>query len=549
LSRWIAIASAVTVLALLLAGSASALPPTGDFTVSDQVPLIGAAVSFNAVGLSDPDAGGTITGVAWDFGDTTTGGGTSVSHSYAARGSKTITMTVVDSSNETLTVTHSLRVNAPPVAAFTSSPIVAQIAQPITFDGSTSFDPEGAVDLSWSFGDNSVGSGAHPPAHPYAQSGTKTVTLSVTDGDGVTRSVSHTVRVNAPPTAKFTYAALDKFPGQDSRNPYVGERVAFAGGGSSGSSDPDSSPAIARYEWDFNGDGIFADGPASQIVTLTTPGDVPVGLRVTDGDGATNTFVLPIHVDQPPVPSFTFSPQAPKAGQPVQLTSTASDPDGSGDILSQNWDLNGDGRFDDASGPSVLAAFLTPGNYKVGLQVTDRTRVVAIQTQTLGVGVASSGSPPVPLPSGQSGQQLVIVPRPADQESGATGASAASVVPRRGLSVLAGVRVSIAGSVSGERTRITRLIVTAPSGALVKAACRGPGCPAKAERHRAKNGKVRLRRFERTVGVGAQIGVSITKPGFIGKYILFTIRRGKAPSRSVLCLASDGRRAGRCPRS
>jgi PKD repeat protein len=460
LTRQLAVA-AVGLLMLLLAGTARAAAPTGTFSFSPQVPLVGAPVTFTAADLTDPD-GDAIT-VTWDFGDGTTGGGTSVQHAYLTRGPKTVTMTVVDSSSEFTVVTHSLRVNAPPIA-------------------------------------------------------------------------------------RFVYAALDKFPGQDSRNPYVGERVAFSGRGASGSTDPDGT--VAKYEWDFNGDGVFNDvAPApSLITTLTTPGDVPVSLKVTDDDGATNTVTIPIHVDQSPVASFTFSPQVPKTGQPVQFTSTSSDPDGNQDILSQNWDLNGDGKFDDASGPSVLAAFLTPGNYKVALEVTDQTRVVAIQTQTVAVAVAAAGagSAPLPLTFGSSGQPMVIVARPADA---ASTASAASLLPTRGLSVLGGIRVSIAGSVAGNATRITKLIVTAPSGALVRAACRGPGCPAKSVRSRAKNGLVRLRKFERTVRAGAQIGVSITKPGFIGKYVLFTIRQGKAPARSVLCVAPGARRAGRCPTS
>jgi PKD repeat protein len=451
-------------------------------------------------------------------------------------------------------VSHSLRVNAPPTAAFTASPSVQQLNQSISFT-STSSDPEGgSLDYSWAFGDGAT-STQQNPSHSYSASGTKTVTLTVTDSDGATAFVQHTVRVNAPPTPKITYAALDKFTGQDSQKPFVGERVAFS---ASTSTDPDGDPKAATYQWDFNGDNVYGDVPAAQslIKPLSTPGDITVGVQMTDVDGATATARIPIHVDQPPVPGFTWSPLAPLTGQTVTFTSTSTDPDGAGDILSQNWDLNGDGDFSDASGPTARATFLTAGNYKVSLQVTDQTRVVSTATQTVSVTGAPAPTPPA-TPGGP-----VVVERPFQPPSsgssssgggGAGGTAADASVPgdatSRTLPVLAGVRVSIAGSVAPRGTQITRLFVVAPRGATVRATCTGKGCPAKRERRKAGKGGVRLRKFERTFRGPAKVAVTITKSGFIGRYILFTFRRGKAPVRGELCLAPGARAAARCPAS
>jgi hypothetical protein len=107
--------------------------------------------------------------------------------------------------------------------------------------------------------------------------------------------------------------------------------------------------------------------------------------------------------------------------------------------------------------------------------------------------------------------------------------------------------VSIAGSVARRGTHVTRLFVIAPRGAMVRATCTGKGCPAKRERRKAAKGGVRLRKFERTFRGSAKVAVTVTKSGFIGKYILFTFRRGKAPVRSELCLAPGARAAARCP--
>jgi len=543
--------TAAIAVSLACVGAAGATPPTvTSITVSPSVPLVNANATYSVTG-SDPTDGDTITDANWSFDDGATAQGLSVQHAFSGRGSHTVSVTVVDSAGETSAASSkTVRVNAPPVAGFTASPGVPQINQAVSFT-STSSDPEaGSLDYSWSFGDGGT-STQQNPSHSYGTSGTQTITLTVTDSDGASAFVQHTVRVNAPPTPKVTFAALDKFTGQDSQKPFVGERVAFS---ASTSTDPDGDPKAASYQWDFNGDGVYGDVPAAQslIKVLTTPGDITVGVQMTDVDGATATARIPIHVDQSPVASFTWSPLAPVTGQTVQFTSTSTDPDGAGDILSQNWDLNGDGNFSDASGPTARATFLTAGNYKVSLQVTDQTRVVSTATQTVTITGAPAPTPPA-TPGGP-----VVVPRPfqppASGSGGGAGATAASAstpaaAASHTLSVLAGVRVSIAGSVERRGTHVTRLFVIAPRGAMVRATCTGKGCPAKKERRRAAKGGVRLRKFERTFRGSAKVAVSVTKSGFIGKYILFTFRRGKAPVRTELCLSPGARAAARCPAS
>jgi subtilisin family serine protease len=84
-------------------------------------------------------------------------------------------------------------VNHPPVAAFGSS--CSGLA--CTFDGTGSIDDIGITSYSWTFGDNTTGTGSKP-SHTYAGAGTYTVTLTVKDGGGLTNSISHGVTVSAP---------------------------------------------------------------------------------------------------------------------------------------------------------------------------------------------------------------------------------------------------------------------------------------------------------------------------------------------------------------
>ena len=86
--------------------------------------------------------------------------------------------------------------NELPTAAFTST----SSGLTATMDASGSTDPDGVVtSYLWSFGDDQTGTGP-TPSHTYATAGTYDVTLTVTDDDGGTASVTQQVTVTAPPT-------------------------------------------------------------------------------------------------------------------------------------------------------------------------------------------------------------------------------------------------------------------------------------------------------------------------------------------------------------
>ena len=67
--------------------------------------------------------------------------------------------------------------------------------------------------------------------------------------------------------------------------------------------------------------------------------------------GATNSTAVNVVVNIKPNAAFTFSPRSPIAGDTVKFTSSSSDPDGS--IALTQWDLNGDGAYDDAEGDTA----------------------------------------------------------------------------------------------------------------------------------------------------------------------------------------------------
>ncbi|MCU1557980.1 MAG: hypothetical protein JWN09_1975 [Microbacteriaceae bacterium] len=82
--------------------------PTAAFTSS----VSNLVASVNASTSTDSD--GTITGYAWNFGDSTTGTGVTASHTYATAGTYTVTLTVTDNGGATATKTGTVTVTAPP---------------------------------------------------------------------------------------------------------------------------------------------------------------------------------------------------------------------------------------------------------------------------------------------------------------------------------------------------------------------------------------------------------------------------------------------------
>jgi hypothetical protein len=86
--------------------------------------------------------------------------------------------------------------NLPP-AADPDGPYVGMVGDPMTFDGSGSFDPAGTmISYDWDFGDGNAGAGVSP-SHTYGAEGVYTVSLTVTDDGGATANGTTTADVHA----------------------------------------------------------------------------------------------------------------------------------------------------------------------------------------------------------------------------------------------------------------------------------------------------------------------------------------------------------------
>jgi subtilisin-like proprotein convertase family protein len=238
------------------------------------------------------------------------------------------------------------------VAKLTATPNPVDPGANVVLDASASgsADPGGITRYEWDLGD---GTGFHQGTTPttatrtesFAQRGTRTVTVRVSDATGVIGTASVHLIVSQLPNA------IIGLP------PGVKEQT-FATLDGSGSNDPDGG-AIASYEWETDGDDDFNDytGPHPSVY-FATPGSHTIKLRVTDGDGAqrTATTTLSVIATTPPSPTFV-------AG--------GSTDDGT--IVRYEWDLDGNGSYetDGGASPLVTRSFPNATVMSIGVRATD----------------------------------------------------------------------------------------------------------------------------------------------------------------------------------
>jgi len=226
----------------------------------------------------------------------------------------------------------------------------------VTFDGSTSYDPDGdIVNYTWDFDDGVIGYGS-VVTHQFQTSGAFTVTLHVTDDDGDTDTTVHQITINN--NAPVAVISVD--------NQYIqpGGTVTFDG---TGSSDPNGDSLT--YEWKL-GDGTVIGTDAVITYTFNDPGNFMVILTVTDDDPnnpMSNSVSVMIYVNAPPIADFTYSPENPMIGETVTFDGSSSY-DLDGYIVDYEWDF-GDG--DNGSGMIVYHMFMYNGYFTVTLTVTD----------------------------------------------------------------------------------------------------------------------------------------------------------------------------------
>jgi PKD repeat protein len=169
----------------------------------------------------------------------------------------------------------------------------------ISFNGSTSSDPQGDLPLAyeWDFGDGATGTTA-TPTHSYAANGNYTASLVVVDAKG-NRSNPTTATVTIENIAPVADAGVQHWV-------TAGQSLTYAGSFTDYAAD---SPWSYRINW---GDGsaestgsVTALGSVGGSHIYASPGTYTLTLTVTDADGGTASDQTIAHVLDP-VETVTF---------------------------------------------------------------------------------------------------------------------------------------------------------------------------------------------------------------------------------------------------
>ena len=254
-------------------------------TTSGNGPLL---VSFDGSGSTDPN--GDVLTYLWDLGNGVTKTGAAIDHEFTEFGDQLVTLTVSDPSGNTDTDTITITVtdpNQPPVASFVVDTDTAIAPATLTFDASSSTDPNNdTLTYTWDFGNGDTATGV-TTSYLFNTVGTFTVQLTVNDGkldDSVTKTITIT---DGNPIASITADVTS------------GIAPLIVNFDATGSLDPQGN--VLSYAWDF-GDTNTGTGELATH-TFTSAGIYTVVLTVDNGQGGTDTASVTITVTDEPVVS------------------------------------------------------------------------------------------------------------------------------------------------------------------------------------------------------------------------------------------------------
>lgn len=174
--------------------------------------------------------------------------------------------------------------NAP--SAHPNGPYTEVEGQSLILDGSGSSDSDGSIVLyEWDIDNNGTyeySSALPTQSHAYAQQGTSTIKLRVTDNLGATDVATTTANISdTSPTADFTGSPTSG----------TGPLTVNFTNNSTGYDQP------LTYEWDFDNDGTIDSTALNPSYTYNNQVTYTVKLTVTDSDGSTNILIRTDYID------------------------------------------------------------------------------------------------------------------------------------------------------------------------------------------------------------------------------------------------------------
>jgi len=252
--------------------------PVIDFGANPMSGCVPLTTMFTDASQINPDILGSITAFNWTFGDGTNGSGNPISHNYDMIGSYTVSLEIV-SNLPNCTVSNRIEdfiTTSMLDASFTVDNISACTA-PLTVNfTNTTDDPNNDLVYSWDFGNGNFSTDRNPPAQNYTQEGAFPITLTVTDTEGCSSTVTDIVNIGSPLVG---FNILDTL--------CSGEPIIL-----------DNTSSNGSYLWNF---GAGADPMTSTArnptVTFFNQQNYNISLTVTDPGGCSNDTTITVYVD------------------------------------------------------------------------------------------------------------------------------------------------------------------------------------------------------------------------------------------------------------
>jgi PKD repeat protein len=311
--------------------------PNADFAAA---PVSGAPPL--AVAFMDKSTGAAPLSYKWDFGDGGTSSATNPSHTYAANGIYTVTLTVTNAfGSDSETKNQLISVGLGPVADFTGQPQSGEVPLAVAFQEMCTGNPTA---WRWDFGDG-ITSSEKNPSHSYTRAGSYGVSLTCSNDFGrSTKTKAGFVTTGMPPTADFSSLA---------RTGPVPLVVKFTDASKGG---PTS------WSWDFGDGGKSSDRNPTH--TYTKAGTFTVTLTVANAYGSDSETKTGF-VTAGGRPNADFTADERRGVKPFTVTFTDLS---TGNPTSWSWEF-GDGKTSTEQNP--VHVYEREGAYDVSLTASN----------------------------------------------------------------------------------------------------------------------------------------------------------------------------------
>ncbi len=312
--------------------------PAASLSLNNNSICAGLSVTVSFTGSAP--VGSTFT---WNFGGGNVQQGTAAGpYTVVYNNTSATTVSVlVNNSGCTDTASLPMVVHPIPSAAFSVAPAAICAGETVvtTYTGGAS----ATATYNWNLngGTATPGPGAGEQTIAFADAGTKTITLQVTENGCTSTVAQQTVRVDAPVVASFSVSADTICAGSN-------VTVTFTG----------TAPATASYNWNFGSRNVVqGSGAGPYNVRFSTSGSQVISLSLSNLTCTSPVVSQPVYVQPMPVPAFTATPVSGCAPLQVQFNNTSTQ------ATSFTWRISDGTSYIDAA-PSHL---FNRGTYSVTL--------------------------------------------------------------------------------------------------------------------------------------------------------------------------------------